>query len=263
MKLFIKGTNSFICKSIILVMVFNGIMITGCKKPVVTYENFDATNLRVINGFPDKTKVKFYLDTFNLTLKIPTTSYINYGGTTIYYVVKSGLRKASFVSLNTKDTFAVADVQLMKNKSYTLFLKGEPISPSSIALVEDDLIQPALNKAKIRVANLSPNSGKVDVTFQLDDPLTQPVPKPEVKLLENIDVGMISGYKLLDVPTSLGNFTPNYYNIRMYEAGTQNLLGTGTRIDVRGSLIYTIVCRGKKGGSPAFTFDFRKDWAEF
>lgn len=263
MKLFIKRTNSYISKSIILVMVFHGIMITGCKKPVVTYENFEATNLRVINGYPDQTKVKFFLDTFNLTLKTPTTSFINYGGTTIYYVVKSGLRNASFVSFASKDTFATAEVQLVKNKSYTLFLKGGALSPSSIALVEDDLTQPDLNKAKIRVANLSPNSGKVDITFQLDDPLTQPVPKPEVKLLENIDVGMISGYTLMNVPTSLGNFTPNYYNIRLYEAGTQNLLGTGTRIDVRGSLIYTIVCRGKKGGSPALTFDFRRDWAEF
>lgn len=263
MKLFIKRTNSVTFKSIISVMVFIGLMITGCKKPVVTYENFDATNLRVINGYPDKAKVKFFLDTFNLTLKTPTTSFINYGGTTIYYVVKSGLRTARFVSFASNDTFATANVQLVKDKSYTLFLKGGALSPSSIALVEDDLTQPDLNKAKIRVANLSPNSGMVDITFQLDDPLTLPVPKPEVTLLQNVDAGMISGYKLLDVPTSKGNYTPNYYNIRIYQAGTQTLLSSGNRIDIRGSLIYTVVCRGNKAGSPGFTFGFTKDWAEF
>ncbi|MBX2925122.1 MAG: DUF4397 domain-containing protein [Chitinophagaceae bacterium] len=263
MKRFNKKINT-VCSvtlSVVSLLIF---LTTGCKKPSVTFENFDATNLRVINGFPDKAKVKFYLDTFNLTLNLPTSSFINYGGATIYYVVQSGSRKASFVSLDDNLAFVSADLQLVKDKSYTLFLKGDDVpTSSSLILAEDDLSQPDLDKAKIRVANLSPNSGNIDITFQLDDLVTSPQPKPEVKLFENIDPGSISDYKLLDVPTSKGNAVPTYFTIRIYEAGTQNLLSTATRIDVRGSLVHTLVCRGRKGGSPGFAFDLRRDWAEF
>lgn len=223
----------------------------SCKKPGVTYETFEASNLRVINGLTGPTKnVKFYLDSFNLSL----TGTLNYGGVSAYWVVKTGIKSASLYNTTTKETFAKKDIQLDSKKSYTLFIADTLGSPKYF-LTEDNLSQPAsADKAKVRLANLAKTGGNVDVTFQLFDNRTIPQypPGPEVTVYTNVPAQTIADYKLITVPTSKGNTSPQLYTIRVYETGTNNLLTFTNGADLRGPATYTIVVRGVKNGTAPY-----------
>lgn len=252
-----------ITKRIFTLMLASLLLITvasvmySCKKPGLTSEKFDASNLRVVNGLPGRTKVKFYLDSFNLTL----TGTLDYGIVSpVYYVVKSGLRTAKFFSTTSLDTFAKKDIQLDANKSYTLFLGGAVGAPKYY-YTEDDLTEATPDKAKIRLANLAVTGVNVDITIQLVDP-NLPV-QPEVKVLSNIASESISNYVLATVPTSKGNTVAQRHTIRVYEAGTSNLLSSATGVDLRGTTINTFILTGIRGGSPSLALRSVTEWLDW
>lgn len=232
------------------------LMVNGCKKPVdTTYETFDASNIRVVNGLPDRTDVKFYLDSFNLTLN----QTWDYGTSSWYYVVRSGPRRSKFYSTSTEDTFAVKDIQLEAKKNYSLFLAGNAATPKYF-LTEDDLISPPPDKSKIRLANLALTSVNVDLAIQkLDIVNTQ----PEVTVLTNVAPESITDYVLVTVPVSKGNFVSQYYNVRIYKTGTTDLVAEALSIELTGTTINTIIANGIDGGSPAITIRVSRDWLDW
>ncbi|MGH2649244.1 MAG: DUF4397 domain-containing protein, partial [Ginsengibacter sp.] len=146
----------------------------------------------------------------------------------------------------TWDTIATKDIQLDSKKIYTLFLLDSLGSPK-LLLTEDDLSEPSsADTTKIRLANLAKTGGNVDVTVQLEDTLSLPQPKPEVTVFTNVPPQTISDYTRMTVPTTKGSTSPQMHTIRVYEAGTTNLLAMGVG-DLRGPATYTIVVTGVKG----------------
>jgi len=233
------------------------VFLGGCEKPGITSEDFDASNLRVVNGLPGRSNVKFYLDTFNLTMG----GFINYNQNSVYYVVRSGARTSKFYSTATTDTFATQSIQLDVNKDYTLYLGGAVGAPK-YWLTEDELVSGPNDKAKIRLANLS-TGVNVDVTIQLEDLITPPQPKPEVPIFSNISNQTVSAYTSATVPTSKGNAVIQRHTIRVYEAGTNTLLATATNVDLRGTSINTIILAGNIGGSPGLTIRAVREWLDW
>lgn len=238
----------------IATMIITSISMNSCKKPGITSENFNASNLRVVNGLAGRSGVKFYLDTFNLTL----TGSVNITQATAYYVVKSGARKAKFYSSVTKDTFALDNIQLDPNKNYTLFLGGDTLAPK-FWLTEDKLVSGPPDKVKIRFADLAMTGVNVDVTIQSQD-TSLPQPKPEVSVFSNIAPQSITDYTLATVPVSKGNAIERLHTIRVYEAGTNNLLLMSTGADLRGTDIRTFILTGVNGGTPALGFSSVREW---
>lgn len=258
-----KANNIRIKQMPLFLIGFSAIIITtltmySCKKPGITSEVFNASNLRVVNGLTDRTSVKFYLDTFNLTMG----GVINFSQVSpIYYVVKSGLRKAKFYSTSTLDTFASKDIQLDPNKDYTLFLAGNSGAPK-YWLTEDELVSTTPDKIKLRLANLAVSGVNFDITIQSED-TSQPQPKPEVKIFSNVTSESISPYTLVSVPVSKGNSIPQLHTIRIYEAGTSNLLLSSAGNDLRGTDIRTFIVTGVNGGSPALRFGSSREWLDW
>jgi hypothetical protein len=205
--------------------------------------------------------VKFYLDSFNLTLN--GTLDFTAVSSPAYYVVKSGLRTAKFYSTVTGDTFATKSIQLMANKNYTLFLAGSVDAPEYF-LTEDDLSETTPDKVKVRLANLGVTGSNVDVKIQYYDStdITLPV-QPEVTVLTNVASGSISDYVLATVRTSNGNTKPRQHYIRVYEAGTTNLLVFTGGVDLRGTTINTFILTGNKNGSPALGISTERDWLDW
>lgn len=230
------------------------LIMESCKKPGTTYENFQASNLRVVNGFPDRSDVKFYLDSFNLTLN----GTLDYNTVSPYYVVYSGACRAKFYSQNTTDTFATDNIQLDSKKIYSLFLAGTVASPK-LWLTQDDLSEPPTDKAKLRLANLALTGGNVDVTIQLTDPSFINT-YPEVTVFNNIAPQTITDYTLASVPVTKGNWQKQPHTIRVYQAGTTNLLASTANVDLRGTSIETIIVTGVNGGSPVLTVSSSQEW---
>lgn len=242
----------------ITTMILISVMMSSCKKPGITSVSFNASNLRVVNGLTNRTAVKFYLDTSNLTM----AGVVNFNQLTQYYVVKSGSRRAKFYSTSTTDTFAAQNIQLDPNKDYTLFLAGDASTPK-LWLTEDDLSSGTPDKVKLRLANLATTGVNIDVTIQLADLVTPPQPKPEIKVFSNAAPQSISGYVFATVPVSKGNSVPQLHTIRVYEAGTSNLLLTSSGIDLRGTDIQTFILSGINGGSPALVFRSSREWLDW
>ncbi len=235
------------------------VIMDSCEKPVITSETFETSNLRVVNSLRDRTSVKFYLDTFNLTL----TGTQNYNTNSVYWVVKSGLRKAKFFSTSTQDTFATKDIQLNGDKVYTLYLAGDA-SSSKTWLTEDELDSSTPDKAKIRLANLASTLANFDVTIQRVDPL-DPLfpPQPEIKIFSNVTMESVSGYESLSVAASKGNSLNRLHNIKVYEAGTGNLLVKLDQVDIRATSVNTLIISGIQGGSPGLSVRSVKEWLDW
>ncbi|MBS1632649.1 MAG: DUF4397 domain-containing protein [Bacteroidetes bacterium] len=237
------------------------LVMDSCKKPVITSETFDASNLRVVNSLRDRTSVKFYLDTFNLSL----TGTQNFNTNSVYWVVKSGLRKAKFFSTATSDTFATKDIQLDPDKDYTLYLTGDAANPKSW-LTEDELESSVPDKAKIRLANLSSTLTNIDVTIQWVDPtdLNFPV-QPEIKVFSNISPESVSSYASVAVATYKGNSLRRLHNIKVYEAGTSNLLLKLDQYDMRATSVNTFIISGLQGGPSSTSLRMRavREWLDW
>lgn len=261
MKLFMLKIDKTTFSVIASVMFISGILfMSSCKKPGDTFQKFDASNLRVVNGMFGPTDVKFFLDTFNLTLN--TSLNFREVSTPEYYVVESGLRTAKFFSTVTNDFFAVKDIQLDPKKNYTLFLGGNVNGPK-FWLTEDELIPAPTDKTKLRLGNLAITGGNIDVTIQIEDTTTLPQPKPEVVVFSNASSESISDYTLATVPVSKGNSIKQLHTIRIYEAGTTNVLLTAPAIDLRGTSIHTIILTGVSGGTPALGLNVEMEWLDW
>ena len=238
-------------------LIAGSLTISGCSKPKDTFENFESSNLRVINGFPWADNVKFYLDEFNLT----RLGYINYQSvsTPSYYVVKAGTRNAAFYSEDTESKFAEKSIQLEQGKDYTLFLTGSQDNPEFI-LTADDLTEAPADQAKIRIANLALTGGDVRVTIQKTDIMS---PKPEVTIFDGVGEKTISGYISTPVPVSKGNALFQNHTVRVYDANTNQLLTELEGVDLRATTINTIVIYGDRGGSPELYVQTLGEWLDW
>lgn len=236
-----------------IAVIITSVFLGSCEKPTITSEDFEASNLRVVNGLPGPTGVQFHLDEFDLTL----------GGTIDfneispkYYVVESGSRTASFYSTDMGDSFASMDIQLEPNKEYTLYLAGSVGAPK-FWLTEDDLIPAPADKAKLRLANLASTGGNIDVTIQLDGSAS------EVSVFSNVAPESVSEYKLATVPATIGNTVSQPHTIRIYQAGISNLLASMPGVDLRGTSIHTIILTGVNGGTPALSLNVDMEWLDW
>jgi hypothetical protein len=235
------------------------LVMSSCRKPVDTFENFEASNLRVVNGLPGPADVKFYLDSFNLTL----TGTLDYGLVSpIYYVVRSGSRTAKLYSTATGDTFAKTSIQLDPRMTYTLFVAGNVATPKYF-ITPDELSVTTADKVKIRLANLGVTGGDVDVTMQLEDTVSAPQPKPEVIALTDVPAESISNYTLVPVPVSKGNTVQERHTIRIYEAGTTNLLASVAGVNLQGTSTVTIIITGIRDGTPALAISSALEWIDY
>lgn len=230
---------------------------SGCKKPGDTFENFESSNLRVVNAYPWASDVKFYLDEFNLT----RLGYINYQSvsTPSYYVVKSGTRTAAFLSEGADDKFIQKPIQLEPGKNYTLFLSGTENNPE-ITLTTDDLAEAPADQAKIRVANLAVTGGDVKVTVQKQDIVS---PKPEITIFNSVDEKVISDYIATPVPVSKGNAEFQYHTVRVYDATTNQLLAESEGVDLRATTINTFVLYGVRDGDPMLFIQSFGEWLDW
>lgn len=231
--------------------------INGCKKPGDTFEDFEASNLRVVNAYPWASDVKFYLDEFNLT----RLGYINYQSISApaYYVVKAGTRNAGFLSEGSDLKFIQKPIQLDPGKDYTLFLSGKEDNPEVI-LTTDDLSEAPADQTKIRVANLAITKGNVKVTLQKEDIL---IPKPEITIYNSVSEKAISDYITTPVPVSKGNAISQYHTVRVYDANTNQLLAISEGVDLRATSINTIVLYGIRDEDPSLFIQTFGEWLDW
>ena len=67
----------------------------------------------------------------------------------------------------------------------------------------------------------------------------------------------------MTVPVTKGNWKVQRHTIRVYKAGTTNLLVSVGGVDLRGTSIETIILEGVEGGSPALSLSSAQEWLDW
>lgn len=209
------------------------ITITGCEKPGITSENFEASNVAVFDYWNDgdDTRLDFSLD----QSKKLHTGQLTIGRRLDYLVVNSGKRKAFFINSEDSSSVYSTDIELVSKKVYSLFLTGTMDHPESV-LVEDDVVAevPADNY-RLRVANMNTEAaGKFNVLIaDKDAPLSTAV-----------SLESAVGYKTVTAFKQFNEVRYKRYDIWAINPGVDTLINRNTLLV--GGRSYSITLYGQK-----------------
>lgn len=144
-------------------------------------------------------------------------NYFDYGN---FY---TGNRSFSFRNPGTSSSLLDTTVTLKASEVYSVFLteKDDLFEP---IIVEDELTNPGTNKARLRVAHLSPDAGDIDLI----------VGDSTQAFIGALSFGEVSDFKTIDIGT---------LKLAVHEAEGEELV-TANDLSIRESRIYTLVIRG-------------------
>jgi len=175
--------------------------------------------------------------------------------TTGYFLVDPGSRvlKADSTQIGTNVTFPSATVstvnlQAEAGKFYSVFFTGKVQSPETV-ITTDDLTRPAAGKTHVRVINLSPDAGAIDVAGKFTTASgTAPV------LFSNIAYKNATAFTALDggfyrlevraagSPVALGTYTQDNQIVPLFIPGSSSR--TDFSMNLEAGKVYTLVIRG-------------------
>lgn len=140
---------------VVVFLVFFGFI--SCKKPGVTYEDFESANIAVMNVWnnEDAPVLKFSLD----TSKALHTGNVTFGRQLTYQVVYAGNRTMKFKLAADGNSVFEKPLNLESKKIYSLFLTGTKSSPDVVAVEDNVVAEPPVGKYWIRVANMVTDPG--------------------------------------------------------------------------------------------------------
>jgi Domain of unknown function (DUF4397) len=196
------------------------VALTGCL------DDGDNTNLNVpvayvslYHGSPDAPDLDVEVD--GRQINAYPFEYTDYTGYQRFYTgnrnFKFGPYASSSINIDTTVTFE-------KNKAYSVFVAGE-FTNGGIVVLNDNSEQPASGKAKVRVINLSPDAGEVDLVYGDD---AKPV-------AADLMFREASEFKEVNAAE---------YDFQVRSSGNDEVLLTVPDIDLQSRYYYTIIIRG-------------------
>lgn len=226
-----KKTN----KSVISLLFISFVsVLISCKKPGVTFENFQASNLAVFDCWNDGADA-------GLNFSIDTSHTLHNGSLTFgrildYLVVYSGNRTAKFLNAADGSPVASANITLENKKVYSLFLTGTLTTPTTV-FVKDDVVQsPSPDKYKLRVANMvtETNANYTVSIANAGAPISS-----RVALENNV------GYKSVTAFKEYNEISAKHYDIYAINPGVDTIMEADVLLT--GERHYTICLMGQKG----------------
>ncbi|KHJ38690.1 hypothetical protein PBAC_10280 [Pedobacter glucosidilyticus] len=225
-------------KNRVQIIVFLSMVVLGwvsCTDPTeVIPQPTTATRIMLINASPDVGTIDFYLNGEKINASPlafrDNTNYVN--------IARSGTFTAE-AKLGSRTLFSQT-IFLQPGRSHSLFLTGA-VADTSLFYVAtlDNIDTPALNKAKLRFINLSPNAPAFNV-----------INSDSTVLFNNAAYRTASNFIELDAQTYslkvlasrdrsswLNLPTYNFENGRIYTLFVSNLVDTASRTGLRADTI--------------------------
>lgn len=210
------------------------ITFTGCKKPGITFENFDASNVAVFDYWNDGEDIllDFSLD----HSKKLHTGQLRIGRQLDYLTVNSGKRKANFINSDDSSSVYSTDIDLVSKKVYSLFLTGTRDHPELVFVEDDIATEVPADNYRLRVANMNTDaSGKFNVLItDKDAPLSTAV---------SLESGV--GYKAVTSFKQFNEVRFKRHDIWAINPGVDTLVNRN--ILLVGGRSYSITLYGQKG----------------
>jgi Domain of unknown function (DUF4397) len=197
-------------------MCLLALMLSACTKTVNNTPQQPVAVLGVIDASPDAPALAFFLNINQVNaLPLSNGNYINYFNT------YAGKIQATFFQSGTSTIIARDTINLVANKAYTLFLANTIAKPDLI-LLSDSVTRPASSTASIRLVNVSPDAGAVDLVI-----------KGGATLASNINYKGASVFAPIAVVSSTDT-------LQIRQAGTSTVLSTVPAAKFQIGAVYTV-----------------------
>ncbi|MEO6135500.1 MAG: DUF4397 domain-containing protein [Ginsengibacter sp.] len=217
-----------------VLITFGIITFTGCKKPGITFDNFEATNVAVIDYWNDGDDIRldFSLD----QSKKLHTGQLTIGRVLDYITVNSGKRKANFINSDDSSSVYSGDVDLVSKKVYSLFLTGTKDHPESVLTEDDIATEVPADNYRLRVANMNTDAaGKFNFLIANKD----------APLATAVSLESAVGYKTVTAFKQFNEVRYKYYDLWAVNPGVDTLVARNLLLV--GGRSYSLTVYGQKG----------------
>lgn len=198
------------------------VTVSSCKKDEDTAKTY--AKVQVTHASPDAPGVDLLVDNSK-----QNSAALTFPNSTGYLQVESGTRNVKVNVSGTSTTVIEANLNLEKDKNYSVFAV-DSVSKISAVVLEDDLTAPASGKAHVRFVHLSPNAPAVDVAVAGGG-------------------AVVFGNKSFKESTAFTPLDAGTYNLEVRVAGTSTVALTLPAITLENGKIYTVFAKGFLGGS--------------
>ncbi|MBN1480921.1 DUF4397 domain-containing protein [candidate division KSB1 bacterium] len=209
-----------------IIAIFSLLAVMGCSDDDngTTPEPTSKAMVKVVHASPDAPGVDLLVD--NAVAGTNLTFPKNTG----YLEVDAGTRNIKVNVTGTDQTVIEANLELMKDKAYSVFAINTVANLSPLVL-EDNLATPASGKAHVRFIHLSPNAPSVDITLT-----------DGTVVFGNVEFSKYVDFTPLDAAT---------YNLQVRVHGTDTVVLDLPGIQLMNQKIYTVFAKGLVGGNGA------------
>jgi hypothetical protein len=186
----------------------------------------EYADLMAVHASPDAPGVDLLINDIK-----KNTAPLTFPNNTGYLMLESGTTNIKVNVSGTTNSVVNGDLDLEKDKNYSLFVTGSAASISALAL-EDDLTAPAAGKSHVRFVHLSPDAPAVDIA----------VASTGAVVFGNI---AFEGF------TAFTQFDAGVYNLDVRLAGTSTVALVLPAITLQAGKIYTVFAKGFVAGAGA------------
>lgn len=209
---------------VLLVLFAAALVAGGCNKGG---QNQNSTDMRALNVIVDAEALDVLVDSdvkFSAVAPNTATSYANFS---------SGNRELVLRSATNQAVLFDKSISFPGDSRGTLLMYGHR-SGAAAAFLQDDTTSPSSGKARVRIVNLSVDSGPVDVYVTTSSTATGPA--------------FISG-AAVGLPSAAGEVNGGGYRVVVTAAGTQDVVFTSsTAFSFNSGSNYTVAITPSLGG---------------
>lgn len=137
-------------KVLFLLFAVSILALSSCKKDDPDVVVRGEAKIKVVNAVLTEIEQDVYLDNVKLT-----STALAFGETSDYVKIPSGSRNVAYVGLNNANTNA--SFNFTPSITYTAFLVANKTNVREIVSYEDNLSNSEMDKAKVKLINLSPS----------------------------------------------------------------------------------------------------------
>lgn len=208
-------------KVILATLLFGGMcLLNSCLPDRDPITPPDAAFVTIYHGSPDAPSLDIYAETNRIN-----NNPLSYSNSFPYSRFFIGERLLRFTPHNAANTVLETDHTFEKDKVYSIFLVDKMATIEAIK-VEDSWSEPTSEKAKIRLAHLSPDTGVIKVKLGQEE---------EIFFDSENNFKEITAFQ--DLPK--GKFSVSIWN----EDESEEILFVN-EIEIKGNRVYTLIIRG-------------------
>ncbi|QCR23495.1 DUF4397 domain-containing protein [Pontibacter sp. SGAir0037] len=202
----------------LLLILLPALALSSCNDDDTTEPTVYQAQVMAVHASPDAPGVDLLVD----DVKVNSSALV-YPNNTNYLEVPEGTRNIKVNAAGTSTSVIDADLDLERNKFYTIFA-ADMLSEIKPIVLEDDLTMPASGQSHVRFVHLSPDAPAVDVAVQ-----GGPV------LFSN---------RSFESATAFTPVAGGTYNLEVRPAGSTDVVLSVPNVQLQAGKIYTIFARG-------------------